>query len=93
MDLKVDAGMYAGFAWGFPVFMITMFMVWAPNNLVGLRMIISGVVFLLAGAVFLLSGVIKQSELKTRENLLQIEYRLAELAEAMKSGGPGGDRA
>jgi hypothetical protein len=93
MDLKVDAPIYAAFAWGFPVFMVTMFMVWAPDTLMGLRMIVMGLVFLVAGAVFLLSGVIKQSELSTREKLLEIEYRLADLAEAMKPGGLGGDRA
>jgi hypothetical protein len=36
------------------------------------------------GAVFLIRHVIEQSELKTREKLLEIEYRLAELTESIK---------
>jgi hypothetical protein len=33
-------------------------------------------------------NVIEQSELNTRENLLQIEYRLAELTDRMKTERP-----
>jgi hypothetical protein len=84
IDLKVDAGIYAGLSWGLPVFLVTMFMVWAPDNITGLRMILSGLVFLVMGAMFLLRNIIEQSELKTREKLLEIEYRLAELTEALK---------
>ena len=43
-------------------------------------------VVLVVGAVFLIRHVIEQSELKTREKLLEIEYRLAELAETAKPG-------
>ena len=92
IDLKVDAGIYTGLAWGLPVFLVTMFMVWAPNDLAGLRMILSGLVFLVMGAVFLIRNVVEQSELKTREKLLEVEYRLAELAEAMKPSGTGPGR-
>ncbi len=68
--------------------MAALFMVIAPNSIVGLRMIICGLVFLVVGAVFLIRHVIEQSELKTREKLLEIEYRLAELAETAKPGKP-----
>ena len=93
IDLKVDPSIYAGLAWCLPVFLVTMFGVWAPNNMIGLRMIVTSSVFLLIGAVFLIQNFIMQSELKTREKLLEIEYRLAELAEAVKPGGLSGDRA
>ena len=89
IDLKVDAGIYAGLSWGLPVFLVTVFMVWAPDNITGLRMILSGLVFLVMGAMFLLRNFIDQSEMKTREKLLEIEYRLAELTEAVKPGGSG----
>jgi len=73
-----------GMTWGFLVIMMTLFMVSAGNNIVGLRMIVNGLVFLLMGVAFLLRHVIEQSELKTGERLLEIEYRLAELAECLK---------
>jgi hypothetical protein len=84
MDLKTEGAAYSGLAWGLPVVLLTLYMVYAPNDLVGLRMIVCGVVFLIMGAVFLLRQVVEQSELKTREKLLEIEYRLAELQELVK---------
>jgi hypothetical protein len=88
LDLKSDSGAYSGMAWGLPVLVVTVAMVSAPENDVGLRMILSGLVFLVMGAVFLIRHVIEQSELKTREKLLDIEYRLAELADRMPSQPP-----
>ena len=63
-------------------------MISAPENVVGLRMILSGLVFLVMGAVFLIRHVVEQSELKTREKLLEIEYRLAELADRIQLERP-----
>ncbi len=88
IDLKFDATMYNGMIWGFVVFMVTLSMVFAPQNAVGLRMIVTALVFLVMGAVFLIRHVVEQSELKTREKLLEIEYSLAELAERMKPERP-----
>lgn len=87
LDLKLDAGLAAGLSWCLPVFLTTLFMVAAPEDVRGLRMILCGLVFLVGGAMFLTRHIVEQSELKTREKLLEIEYRLAELAEAMRSGG------
>jgi len=42
----------------------------------------------LACGVVLIRHVIEQSELKTREKLLEVEYRLAELTETVKAGKP-----
>ncbi len=84
LDLKKDSGAAAGMAWGLPVIILTLCMVSAPDTIVGLRMILSGLVFLVMGAAFLMRHVIELSELKTRERLLEIEYRLAELAETVR---------
>jgi hypothetical protein len=84
MHLKKDTGAAMGMTWGFLVLMMTLFMVFASNDIVGVRMIVNGLVFLVMGIAFLLRHVIEQSELKTREKLLEIEYRLAELAEAVQ---------
>ena len=86
IDLKFDTAVYNGMIWVFVVLMATLFMVIAPDSIVGLRMIICGLIFLVMGAVFLLRHVVEQSELKTREKLLEIEYRLAELVETTKRG-------
>jgi hypothetical protein len=88
LDLKFDTGAVAGMSWIFPVFLVTLFMVSAPNSIAGLRMIVSGVVFLIIGAVFLIGNMVTQSTLRSREKLLEIEYRLAELTEAVKLDRP-----
>lgn len=74
--------------WGFTVLVVTVAMVCAPENVVGTRMVLSGLVFLVMAAAFLIRHVIEQSELKTREKLLEIEYRLAELADRMEPERP-----
>lgn len=85
INLKTDSAVYYGLAWAVPVFMTTLFMMFAPNDLVGLRMITCGIVFLIGGAVFLLRGVAERLELQTREKLLQVEYRLAEIEELLRT--------
>ena len=84
INLKTDTWAAAGMAWGLPVIIVTFCMVSAPDNIVGLRMILSGLVFLVMGALFLIQYYIERSELKTREKLLEIEFHLAELAESLK---------
>jgi hypothetical protein len=86
-QFRADEGMVAAMSWVWPVFLLTIFMVWAPNNLMGLRMILMGLAFLLMGAVFLTTSVIRQAELRSREKLLEIEYRLAELSESLRRDG------
>lgn len=85
IDLKIESPIYYGMAWAFPLFLLIVFMMFAPNDLVGLRMIVCGIAYLVMGAAFLLRGVIERSELKTQEKLLEIEYRLAEMEELLKA--------
>lgn len=88
LDLRSDTWAANGMAWALPVLVVTVAMVSAPDNVVGLRMILCALVFLVMGAAFLMRHVVEQSELKTREKLLEIEYRLAELTDRMKPEGP-----
>lgn len=82
MRMNAEGAAWAGLAWAMPVAMITLFLMFAPQNLGGLRVIVSGLVFLIGGAVFLLGHIIQQAEMRTREKLLEIEYQLAELRES-----------
>lgn len=84
INSKPDSGGAAGMAWGLPVLVVTVVLASAPDDIVGVRMIVSALAFLIMGALFLLRHVVEQSELKTREKLLQIEYRLAELVEIVE---------
>jgi hypothetical protein len=91
MDLKFDTSVIIGMVWGLVVLMVILFTVMSllvPDRIVGLWMMIFALVQLVVGAVFLIRHGIAQSELRTREKLLEIEYRLAELAETAKPGKP-----
>ena len=87
-DVKSDTAAINGMVWVFGLLITVLFILIVPNSILGLRMIIFALVFLVIGAVFRIRHVIEQSELKTREKLLEIEYLLAELAETAKPGKP-----
>lgn len=84
LQLKKQPPAMVGLIWVFIVLTVTLQMVFAPDTIVGLRMLITGLVFLLMAAVFLLAGRTEQAELRTKEKLLEIEYRLIDLAEQLK---------
>jgi len=84
LQLKRQPPAMVGLMWVFIVFYVTLLMVFAPQSIVGLRMLISGLVFLVFGVAFLLAGRTEQAELRTREKLLEIECRLADLSEQLK---------
>ena len=88
-NLMVHSRAAAGMAFSLPLILLTLFMVKAPDNIIGLRMILSGLVFLVMGIAFLLKDVTERSELKTREKLLEIEFRLEQLAEKLEEKGVG----
>jgi hypothetical protein len=88
LDLKFDAGAANSMSWGMPLLLVTVFMVSAPDSIVGLRMILSGLVFLLIGAVFMIGQIVQRTSLTTREKLLEIECRLAELTERLSAERP-----
>lgn len=74
----------AGLAWGVVVTISTLSLLAAPSlpdPVVGNHMVLTSLTFLVLGAVFLLASKAEQSELRMQEKLLEIEYRLAELAE------------
>jgi len=71
-------------AWAIVVVMATLVLVFAPDSIVGVRMLVSILLFLVMAAVFMLASRTEQAELRTKEKLLEIEYRVAELGEHLK---------
>ena len=49
----------------------------------GMHLTVFGLVFLIGASVLLLRTVIEQSELRTREKLLELQYEMAELKDAL----------
>ena len=85
-DLKAHPKAMAGLSWGVVVIMVTLFMLIRgklPDAIKGVQMVVNSLVFLMMAAVFMIFARINQAELNTREKLLEIELRLAEIAEKM----------
>ena len=79
----------AGIVWVFTVIMTTLMVLLSaqlPDKVVGTRMVLVSLVFLLMAAVFMILARVQTAELNTREKLLEIEYRLAELSEKIGQG-------
>ena len=67
--------------WGFCVVTAVAFALLTPNKD---PFVIFGFLFLLPAAVILLRTVTERSELRTQERLLELEYKLAQLAETLE---------
>jgi len=84
LDVRLDARRIAVMVWVFTVLMMVFFLMVgmsAEDRLLGLMMIANGLAFLIGAAVYWLTYRIDQAELNTREKLLQLELRLAEMRE------------
>ena len=86
LNLKTHPTAKVGLAWGITIIMMTLFPllgVQQPDKPQSVFMVVSGLVFLVLAATFMISNRVDQAELKTREKLLEVEYRLAELTERL----------
>ena len=95
MNLRTDPMRVAGLTWGFVVMMVVFFMVISglhPDSTRGVMMVVTGIVFLIGAGLILIRTVIEQSELRTREKLLEIEYRLEQLTDEIKRRDGGEDQ-
>ena len=84
LDLRLDSRRMAGMVWVFTVLMMVFFLMVgmsAKDRLLGLMMIANGIAFLIGAGVYWLTYRIEQAELNTREQLLQLELRLAQMGE------------
>ena len=84
LDLRLDARRMAVMVWVFTVLTMVFFLLAgmsAEDRVLGLMMIANGLAFLIGAGVYWVSYRIEQAELNTREKLLQLELRLAEMGE------------
>lgn len=87
INLKKDNMAIAGLSWSFVVILGAITLVHSgefPDPITGVRALVSILFFLVMAAVFMIRAFVERSELNTREKLLEIEYRLAELAEKLE---------
>ena len=88
INLKTDELSSAWLGWGFVVIVATIVLVYSgdlPEPIIGVRMLAGILIYEVAAGVLLLKAIVRRSELNTREKLLEIEYRLAELAEKVET--------
>jgi hypothetical protein len=79
-----DASQQAGLIWVFVSLMVTIFMLAGGiGSIQGVGLTVIGIVFLIGAGVMLLRTVVEQSELRTREKLLELELRLAKISEEL----------
>lgn len=88
VNLKKDEMASAGLAWCFVVIIASIVLVYSgrhPDPITGVHMLVSLLFFLVMAAVFMIRAFVQRSEVNTREKLLEIEYRLAEIAEKIEN--------
>jgi cation transport ATPase len=81
---RTDSTTAANMVWVFTVLTAVAFALAAPRRD---PFVIFGFLFLLPAAVILLRTVTEQSELRTQERLLELEHKLARLAETLENRG------
>ena len=78
----------AGLGWGVAVICATGALLMSnvlPDRIVGVKVLCVSLIFLVPAAMFMLQSRIEESGLRTREKLLEIELRVAELAEKLEA--------
>lgn len=85
-NLRTHPNAITGITWIFLVIFTTLMLLLSGRveTLKGVQMVVNTTIFFIMGVVFLLKNAVEQSELKTREKLLDIECRLAEIAEKLE---------
>ncbi len=87
LNLRKDNMDMAWTSWGFVVILGTIALVFSPrlpDRIVAVWLLVYLLFFLVMAGVFLLRAFIERSELNTREKLLEIQCRLAELGERIE---------
>lgn len=85
-NLRTDANAMTGAVWLFMVMFVVIMLFLAggmEDKVAAVQMIAQTTIFFIMAVTFLLKNAVDQSELKTREKLLEIDYRLAEISEKL----------
>jgi hypothetical protein len=84
-----DSMVLTGMMWGFVVLLEVIFLMTGGIDFKGIGLVIFGLVLMIGAGVGLLRTVIEQSELRTREKLLELELRLSKIDEDLGKLGRG----
>ncbi len=82
-NLRTDANTMTGVMWVFMVLLVTLVLLLSSgmeNRVAAIQMVVHVMIFFIMAVTFLLKNIIEQSALTTREKLLELEYRIAELS-------------
>jgi hypothetical protein len=85
INLKSHGTAVAGGIWGVTIIIVTLALLMSgqvADPIKGVKMIVGVLVFMVMAATFMILNHVDQAELKTREKLLEIEYRLAEMSDS-----------
>jgi hypothetical protein len=88
LEMRTEPAVLAGLAWVFAVLLETCFLVLAPqfpDHFYATVALFTGLVILIGAGVMMVCVRLQQAELQTREALLRLEYRIAELTEKQSS--------
>jgi hypothetical protein len=83
-ELRIQPAAMAALSWVFAVLLETCFLVLAPqfpDHFHAILCLFCGLVILVGAGVMLVNTCVQQAEMRTREALLRLEYRIAELSE------------
>lgn len=81
-----DSTAQAGLIWVFVVLLVSIFMVAGGiSSIQGVGLTVDGIVFLIGAGLMLLRSVIEDSERRTREKLLELQYELAQISQSLRN--------
>jgi len=86
VNLKIHPMVLVGMSWGFICIWAALLYFIAsglPDRVKGIQIIVGFIPFMIMVAVGLIAGGMGHMQLRTEEKLLEIEYRLAQIAEAV----------
>ncbi|MBC8877121.1 MAG: hypothetical protein H8E44_47440 [Planctomycetes bacterium] len=84
INLRTQGPAMAKLVGGLAILMAILALAFPTDSDVRIRMIVSLLPFLVIAAVIILTSHTEQAELRTKEKLLEIEYRIAELGEHLQ---------
>lgn len=87
MNLKRDPEIMVGSIWAMVVIftVVSLLMGMQMEPAAGVRMIAYATVFLIMGALFMIQRMIERTELKLRENMLELELKICEISDNKKN--------